>query len=771
MAKNRSSLRGKAIVFGLIVLLAGSFCLAYFLRDQFPAAGAELGCGTAAGVLPLANTTFSKSYRLLTFTKINGAWPTKDGGYIVSGTTDPNIMFIPPDGFVAKLDKQGNIQWLKFLKTANAAGVGNPRGDEDVQSIIELKNGGYLMAAKVWGFITATEWNADNVELNKILLTRLDKNGNTVWSKSFTASVEDARNSLLETADSGFLFYANMLDLAPDKRGEDSDVYNDLPFASLKVLKFDLNGNLRWSKNIKNFISRKNDSYFIPTPDGGYAIAGNIAEPNPEKSLPYNFDTYPGLAKFDKDFNFQWAKSLEGTALDMATAIPKAGGGFEMGWKKVRQGASIVRGLIRTEDNGYLVLGNLSAGLSLITNSQDLKSGSKDYLIGYKFDSSGNLQWVKKMSLSFNEFTSPMINFSVSATADNKIIIAGPITWADDDYLAKIKNANTQRDLYCEKYQISEEKCQANQIDNIEDSKQTKQDWEKVQALYKITQDAFRPGIFVMETDQELNTSWAKIINPQRGIVNYTVKPTSDNGAIVAGEYETTVVKSIILSSITYYKDGFLLKMDASGNVKDNNSWIIDYNGKIITEVTTPYAVSNNLSAQTDAYSIGLTNRKPEFSLYKKAKTATYAPFKSSKTTLCPLLPAISAYDAPLQNSTSSSTAPRTWPQINFERAVPAELINDKSRTIHNELLPILNQLYSNQVKLTDNLSGIMLSYIFDRVITKDDVTAVKKHLESLGYKTQDEGANQLTMYQPGYFLILTFSVGNLNKAFLDVTY
>jgi hypothetical protein len=767
MAKIRPSSRGNLIIFCLVILSAGCFCLAYFLDDRPPVARAELSCGAnGAGVLPLANTTFSKSYRLLTFTKINGAWPTKDGGYVFSGTTDPNIMFIPPDGFAAKLDKQGSVQWLKFLKTTNASGVGNPRGDEDVRAIIELKDGGYLMAAKVWGFIKAAEWSADNVELNKILLTRLDKNGNVIWSKSFTASVEDARNSLLETADSGFLFYANILDLSPDKRGEDSDVYQDLPFASLKVFKFDLNGNLKWSKNVKNFISRENDSYFIPTPDGGYAIAGNITEANAEKNPPYNFDTYPGLAKFDKDFNFQWAKSLEGAPLDMAAAILQPDGTYKMGWKKVRQGASNIKGLVRTQDNGYLVLGTGPTALSLLTDIKSLTSEIKSYLIGYKFDSSGNLLWVKKMSLSFNEFTGPMTDFSVSLAADNKILIAGPITWADDDYRAKARAVTLARDEYVKKYGEAEMAKEDSQK-----TKQSRADWKKVASVIKIAQDAYRPGIFMMKTDQEMNASWAKIINPQRGTVNYAMKPTLDSGAIIAGEYETNVVKSVILSSITYYKDGFLLKIDSSGNVKDNNGWVIDYNGKIITEMMTPYAVSNNLSAQTENFPLVLTNRKPEFSLYKKAKTVIYALFKSSKTTSCPLTPAIFASDVPLVNSTSSSTAPRTWPQINYEKEIPIEPVNGKSRTIYNELLPILNQLYNNQVKLTDNLSGMMLSYIFDRVITKDDVAAVKKYLEGLNYKTQDEGGSQLTMYKPGYFLILTFSVNNLYKAFLDITY
>ena len=739
-------------------------------NNLIPAVNAGLSCANGAGTMPLPNTTFLKTYRLLVFTKINGAWPTKDGGYIVSGITDPNIMFLPPDGFVAKLDKQGSVQWMKLLKSTNSAGVGNSRGEEDVQSIIELKNGGYLMASKVWGFIKTAESSA-GVEVNKILFTKLDKNGNMVWNKSLTAFVEDARNSLVEINDNGFLFHANMVSLAPSKRGEDSDVYQDMPFASLKVLKFDQNGNLLWSKNVKNFIARNNDSYLAQTSDGGYALAGNIAETNPEKSLPYNFDTYPGLVKFDKNFNFKWAKSMEGTPLPLAMAIPKADGGYEMGWKKWRLGAMAVHGFVQTKDDGFLVLGNMS-GLSMLSDSFDLKNGVKNWMMGFKFSSSGDLEWVKKTTFGFNEFTSPMMGFSMSVTADNQIMVAGPITWAADDYHAQIINANAERDLYCVKYQISEEKCKANQIENIENSEQTKQDWEKVHALYTAVQDSFRPGIFMMKVDDELKTSWAKIINPPRGATNFVLKPTTDSGAIIAGEHVSTNIKSMILDSITYYKDGFLMKLDASGNVADNNNWIINYNGPFVTELMTPYAVSNDLIVKTDPFKIKLTSRKPEFSLYKKSKTTTFAPFNSSQTTLCPMSPEISANDAPLLNSTTTSTAPRTWPQINYEKAVPFEqLANDKSKTLNNELLLILNQLYNNQVKLTDNLSGQMLSYIFSRVITKDDVTAVKNYLVGLGYKTQDEGNNQLTMYKPGYFLILSFSVGDLSKAFLDVTY
>ncbi len=732
------------------------------------AVNAGLSCVNGAETIPLSNTTFLKSYRLLAFTKINGAWPTKDGGYIVSGITDPNIMFIPPDGFVAKMDKQGNVQWMKFLKTKNASGgmaMLNPLGKEDVQSIIELKNGGYLMASKVWGFINVAESEA-GVEVNKILFTKLDKNGNMIWNKSFTGFVEDARNSLLETTDKGFLFYANILDLDPDKRGEDPDVYQDMPFASLKVLKFDQVGNLQWSKNIKNFISRKSVTYLTTTVDGGYVLTGNVTETNPEKELPYNFDTYPGLVKFDKDFNFEWAKSMEGIPLDMAAAIPKAGGGFELGWKKVRQGAIVPKGIVRTEDKGYLVLGQWSGGLSLLTNSLDLAAPVKGYLIAFKFSSSGNLEWVKKMTLGFNEFTAPVTEFSVSLTTDKKVIIVGPITWADYDYRAKMKTANEQVKWYNEKYgeiEMSKEEK--------DKTKESREDYKKVRAVLKIAQDAFRSGIFMTKIDQDLNVSWAKIINPQREATNYAVRATADSGAIIAGGYTSTDIQSVILDSITYYKDGFLMKLDGSGNVKDNKNWIINYSGNIITELMTPYTISNNLIVQVEPYLVNLTKRKPELALYKKFKIKVFASYKNSKETLCPIAPSISTYDTPLQNITDTSATPRTWPQINYEKAIPAELINDKSKMVHNDLLPILNQLYNNKVKTTDNMGGAMLRYMFDRVIIKDDLTAVKKYLIGIDYKAQDEGSNQLTMYKPGYFLVMTFSVGNLSKAFLDVTY
>lgn len=756
-----------AMMSGMATLAAGVMMSVNSMTLIAPKTGAAVIAAAAnpACSLPIPNSTFIKSYRLLAITKINGAWPTKDGGYIVSGTTDPDIMFIPPDGFVSKLDAQGNTQWTKLLKTSNAAG-GNRKGDEDVQSVIELNGGGYLMASKVWGFIKAPEWNSDSAELNKILLTRLDKNGKQLWSNSFPAYVEDARNSLLETNDGGFIFHANITDLAPNERGEDSAVYYDLPYSTLKVIKFDVGGNIKWSKDINNFNSRGNDSYFVPTPDGGYAVAGNIGEPNPTKTPPYDYDAYPGLAKFDKDFNFQWAKSLEGIPLELASAVPKANGGYTLGSTKIRQAAGMVRGLVKTADDGFIVMAQLTA-MSLVTESVTLDSATpRSYLVAFKLGPAGSLEWTKRATITYNDFSGPMTDFSLVAAEGGKIVLAGGFSWANADYTAKMEASSAKQKWYTEKY---------GEMEMLKEDKQktaeSRADWKTVQATINAVTAARRDGVFVMETNQDMNIGWAKAMVPSRYATRHILKPTPDGGAVIAGEYETETVRKTMFSEKYYYVDGFVAKLDASGNAKDGKKWLSDFDKSILIETMTPYVVSNDLPIRTETYRLALTKRVPDFSLYSKTKTAAYAAYASSKTTLCPVAPDTTAVGIPSGGSGAGTGAAKTWPHINYERAVSVQTVNEKSATVNAELMPIVNKLFADQVKLTDNMGGAMLSYTFNREVTAADKSTVKNSLEALGYKIVADDEYQLTASKVGFFLILSFSINNTNKSFLTVTF
>ena len=111
-------------------------------------------------------------------------------------------------------------------------------------------------------------------------------------------------------------------------------------------------------------------------------------------------------------------------------------------------------------------------------------------------------------------------------------MLVGLITWADFDYRAKTKAADEQIKWYNKKYGETE---MSKKI-RIK-PKSSQQDYKKVRAIIKTAQDGFRPGVFMMKMDSELNASWAKIMQLRNAGLNSCARATTDNGAVIAGEY------------------------------------------------------------------------------------------------------------------------------------------------------------------------------------------------------------------------------------------
>ena len=137
----------------------------------------------------------------------------------------------------------------------------------------------------------------------------------------------------------------------------DSDVYQDMPFASLKVLKFDQTAIL-WSRILK-ILFRKNDSYLTQTSDGGYALAG-IYETN-RKKLAIQFDL-PGLANLIKILIFNGQKAWKARLWIWRNGYSKSRRWFEMGWKKGAKARWLSTALFRPKTTASW-FGNMS-GLS-----------------------------------------------------------------------------------------------------------------------------------------------------------------------------------------------------------------------------------------------------------------------------------------------------------------------------------------------------------------------------------------------------------------------
>jgi hypothetical protein len=118
-------------------------------------------------------------------------------------------------------------------------------------------------------------------------------------------------------------------------------------------------------------------------------------------------------------------------------------------------------------------------------------------------------------------------------------------------------------------------------------------------------------------------------------------------------------------------------------------------------------------------------------------------------------------------NETTGSQT-KTYPQINFDNAKEAKIETEKSRQIHAELLPILQKIFG-KVKMTDNTSGLWLTYSFPRQATIADREAVQKAYEGLGYKVDEAEDGRLTVSKVGRSLRMTFSVNNSMVGKLEV--
>jgi hypothetical protein len=114
---------------------------------------------------------------------------TKDGGYLLGGfTTSSDFDFIgnhggtnTNDGYLIKLDKQGNKQWIKMYGGA---------GHDYVNNIIP-KNDGYVLIGTSTSKDGDLSGNGSHDYSQDYWITAIDSIGNIKWSKCYGGSQQD----------------------------------------------------------------------------------------------------------------------------------------------------------------------------------------------------------------------------------------------------------------------------------------------------------------------------------------------------------------------------------------------------------------------------------------------------------------------------------------------------------------------------------------------------------------------------------------------------
>ncbi|WP_346898300.1 hypothetical protein [Clostridium sp. UBA7503] len=322
---------------------------------------------------------------------------TKDGNYIAVGessSADGDLQghnMGSWDAIIMKVDKLGNIIWIK-----NIGGIESPEG---FKSVVETPDGGYIAVGKAGS--RDGMYEGKNIGRYDGTIVKLDSNGNVEWIKNIGGTKNDYLEKITQTSDGNYVAVgtSNSNDVQLKDKHYGSTSYQDGV-----VVKFDIQGNVLWEKNIGGSYDDILSSV-DKTSDGGCIIAGH------SKSLDYDFtgkhngtaQNYDGVViKLDASGNTEWIKNVGGKSDDHINSIKFI------------------------ENQGYIMAGNS------LSNDGDLQSknyGNVDAII-CKMSMDGNIEWIKNIGGSSSEDFEEIIS-----TSDGGYAVAGTTSSKDHDFI------------------------------------------------------------------------------------------------------------------------------------------------------------------------------------------------------------------------------------------------------------------------------------------------------------------------------------------------
>lgn len=209
----------------------------------------------------------------------DGAWSVnelKDGGYIITGYTK-SFGAGAKDLWLVKIDTQGIKLWDRTFGGSK---------DDVGMSVVQTRDGGYAVTGRTASYGSGKD---------DIWLIKTDSDGKEQWNRTFGGTADDVGLQLLETLD-GYVITGRTESEGPRKRAF--------------LLKTDFRGKKQWEK----VYDPDSSSISVQqTRDNGFVLAGHI------ESKESGRDAW--LAKTDASGVLQWSINLGGTGQDMATSV------------------------------------------------------------------------------------------------------------------------------------------------------------------------------------------------------------------------------------------------------------------------------------------------------------------------------------------------------------------------------------------------------------------------------------------------------------------
>ncbi len=701
-------------------------------------------------------TSFLKTYHLRDNTEGFGVLPTKDGGFVLTGETIRAGGMQEPYPYVVKTDAKGNKLWTRDFSSASNA-LGNMSSSHFGRLAVETSDGGIITASDVVDFV-----DEKTKELyGDILITRFNSKGIQSWSILIGDYSIDRPQKIWALPDGGIMLLARFMETGHGKDVADTEA---VPKYSA-LIQVDKKGSVQSFKKMSwNALDMQRLA------DGSFIALANIAIYKTEQ--PENIvgpeivmGDIPTAIRLDRNLNVSWAKSLEMIPSEISAPTSYTGNAVTIGKTKIRLAGGDFRSVQLAPDGGFLVFGfanqlltqGLSGGAAISLTELGLRP-----LMAVKFDAAGNYQWAKKLDI--NLISGGAVNdFHVVKTFDHNFVIMKNTVRDGDGLEAKEADAAKKRRAYLDECAKHEADCV-----NIEKLAPKIQPFAKAmnEALKKMVA-ASAINIGLVKTDADFNPIWVKKIDAERELSGYSLQPTADKGIIIAGSMLTNKTRKV-MGIMTPYTEAALIKLDANGST--NKCMQVSNRTGAKIEDQSAYLVAQNMAVAGAEKSALKINKKV------KEKTAVA---KNIVKNICQyfknkIIPACSRPDStvssPLGQAAITPTT-KTWVEINFENAKEAKIGSAKNQSIHDELLLILNPIFSNQVKMVDSMDSMWLTYYLSRPVTRADVEAVQKYYEGRGYKIEESEGGRLYVSRVGLSLRFTFSVNDSMKGKIEVLF
>ncbi len=279
-----------------------------------------------------------------------------------------------------------NIQWQKSL--------GGSYYDK-AQSIIELSDGGYLIA----GNSQSSDYDLTfNHGMFDWWIVRINKTGNIVWKKTLGGTLDDYVRQVIQTSDGNFLCIGE----TQSDNGDITGYINSIDFWAAKI---DIYGNVIWNKCYGGTSIDRGYSACVAN-DGNLMIVGVTESGSPHIENNKGISDFL-VIKIDLNGGILWQKTYGGSNVDECKKI------------------------IKTSDGGYLLGGNSRSSDGDLNNN----NGELDVWV-LKINVNGDIQWQTNIGGSKSDYANTILE-----DKNGNFLIAGETYSFDFDAIENHSNS------------------------------------------------------------------------------------------------------------------------------------------------------------------------------------------------------------------------------------------------------------------------------------------------------------------------------------------